>query len=70
MESRRLASDRKRARRPAIPGRSDVQIARRSDLHFGNAFDEADLGANGFGDLQWGRAQRLGERENRNREVP
>ena len=48
----------------------DVQVAGRRNLHLGDAFDGADLGANRFGNLQRSRAQRLGERKNRNREVP
>ena len=48
----------------------DVQIAGRSNLHFGDALDGTDLGADRFGDLQRRRAQRLGEGKNRNREVP
>ncbi len=48
----------------------DVQIAGRRNLHFGDAFDGTDLGPDGFGNLQRRRAQWLGERKNRNREVP
>ena len=39
----------------------DVEIAGRRNLHLGDAFDGPDLGANGFGDLQRSRTQRLGE---------
>ena len=48
----------------------DVQIAGRRNLHLGDAFDGSDLRPNRLGNLQRGRAQRLGKRKNRNREVP
>src|SRR5258708_37650551 len=47
-----------------------VQVAGRSNLHFGDAFDNANLGANRFGNLERRRAQGLGEGKNRNCEVP
>ena len=49
---------------------SHVQIARRSDLHFGNAFDGADFRTDDFGNPQWRSTQRLGERKNRNGKIP
>ena len=52
------------------PVDSDIQISRRSDLHFGDAVDGADLRPNRLGNLQRRRAQRLGERKNRNGKVP
>jgi hypothetical protein len=39
-------------------------------LQFGNALNVANLCANCLGKLQRRRAQRLGKRKNRNREVP
>ena len=38
----------------------DIQIARGRNLDFSNALDGADLSPNGFGNFQWGRAQRSG----------
>ena len=48
----------------------DVQVTGRRHLHSGDAFDGPDLRPDGFGNLQRRRAQRLGKRKNRNREVP
>ena len=47
----------------------DIQVARGRDLHFGDAFDGTDLGADGFGNLQRSRAQRLGEGKERDGEI-
>ncbi len=48
---------------------SDIQIARRRDLHFRDAFDRTDLSADGFGNLERSDAQRLRKRKERDGEI-
>ena len=46
-----------------------IQITRRCDLKFGDAFEASDIAANGFRDFQRRRAERLGEGKNGDGEV-
>jgi len=47
----------------------DIQISGRRDLHFGDALDEADFGADGFGNLKRSGTQRLGEGKKRDGKI-
>jgi hypothetical protein len=64
----RLLVGRERGSHPSAID-SHIQISRRRDLHFGDAVDRTDFGADRLGDLQRRRAQRFGEGKNRNGEV-
>jgi hypothetical protein len=47
----------------------DIQISWGRNLNLGNALDWAHFSPNRLGNLQWGRAQRLGERKDGNGKV-